>query len=478
LGGYGIVCVLLVCPLALNREDYIIELHKTWYGFIHQLPISSYGTRLELQRKKVNAMLNELKHLEKTNQPIKVGLAGAGAMGAGIALQIGITPGMELAFIADLDIKAAENAQKLYGKKVKLFTNVDEALDDTSLDFDVFVESTNTIAAAARYCLKAIERKAHVVLMNAEVDLALGHYLTAEAKKHGVVVTSDAGDQHGVLMRMIEEIELWGFDIVQAGNIKGFLDRYATAEAKREIAKKLNLSLIQCVAYTDGTKLNIEMALIANACNLTPFVAGMQGPKAGQVAEALNLFDFDAYGKQGRIDYILGAQPGGGVYVVGRCDDKVQAEYLNYYKVDSNHPYYLFYRPYHLCHLETPRAIALAALWKKPVLTQSFGRLTDTFTYAKQALKAGDIIDHGIGGDLTYGLTEVAKTADAKGALPICLLDTEGDEQKPRLLHDLDKDEPITYSNVELPDTELLRLFKIQEKILAGEKDKELETVR
>ncbi len=29
-------------------------------------------------------------------------------------------------------------------------------------------------------------------------------------------------------MRMIEEIELWGFRIVMGGNIKGFLDRYAT----------------------------------------------------------------------------------------------------------------------------------------------------------------------------------------------------------------------------------------------------------
>ena len=38
--------------------------------------------------------------------------------------------------------------------------------------FDVFVESTNSIAPAYRFCEAAMQRGAHVVLMNAEVDLA------------------------------------------------------------------------------------------------------------------------------------------------------------------------------------------------------------------------------------------------------------------------------------------------------------------
>src|SRR6185295_5008942 len=208
-------------------------------------------------------MLNELRYREKIGQPICVGLIGAGAMGVGIALQLAKTPGMKLSIIADIDLTAAEKAKVAYGKPVPLFQDANHALADTNIELDVLVESTNTINAAAGYCLKAIHRKAHVVLMNAEVDLLLGRYLKHEASQHNVIVTSDAGDQHGVLSRMIEEIELWGFNIVQAGNIKGFLDRYATAHSKREIAKQLNLNLTQCVAYTDGTKLNIEMALIA-----------------------------------------------------------------------------------------------------------------------------------------------------------------------------------------------------------------------
>lgn len=412
-------------------------------------------------------MIQELKYREKTGQPIRVGLIGAGAMGLGIVWQIARTPGMELAFIADLSLDAATKAQTIYGKSVPLFTNADHALDDTKLHFDVLVESSNSISAATRYCLKAIQRKAHVVLMNAEVDLVTGFYLQHEAKKHGVVVTSDAGDQHGVLMRMIEEIELWGFQIMQAGNIKGFLDRYATGDAKREIAKKLNLSLIQCVAYTDGTKLNLEMALIANGAGLIPSQPGMVGPKAQHVSEALNLFDFDSYNGKGCVDYLLNAEPGGGVYVIGKCDDRFQEQYLKYYKVHSRFPYFLFYRPYHLCHLETPRAIALAALWNKAVLVPTYGRLTDVYAYAKQPVQFGSVIDHGIGGDHCYGLLHQAASADAQNYLPIGLLDTEKGDAKPRFLRKLDKDEPICWSDVELPDNELLKYYRKQQEILS-----------
>ena len=53
------------------------------------------------------------------------------------------------------------------------------ALNDEKIKCDVFVEATNSIIAAYDFCLAAIERKAHVVLMNAEVDLILGHLLQA-----------------------------------------------------------------------------------------------------------------------------------------------------------------------------------------------------------------------------------------------------------------------------------------------------------
>lgn len=412
-------------------------------------------------------MLEELKKREAEGRYIHVGLAGAGAMGLGIAWQIGKTPGMRLSFVTDLNLEAAEKAKQIYGRDgCVVSTDTLATLRDKNIPLDVFVESTNSIGAAAEYCLAAIDRKSHVVLMNAEVDLILGSLLQHKAKEQGVVVTSDSGDQHGVLSRMMEEIEMWGFDIVQAGNIKGFLNRYATPESLAHEAEVRKLSLDQCCAYTDGSKLNIEMAVIGNEYGLTPKIPGMEGPKCQTIEEAINLFDFDAYENKGRVDYIIGARPGGGVYVVGKCNDEFQKHYLWYYKLIAKHPYYLFYRPYHLCHLETPRAIALAALYGKAVLTQKAGRVNDVYAFAKTDLTVGTEIKHGIGNAAVYGMVMSTEEADAKNQIPQGVLDSTEALTRTKLLVAKKKDEPIFWSDVELPDGPIQKLYKKQKAIL------------
>ena len=426
-------------------------------------------------------MLDELKGKEDHGERIQVGLVGAGAMGIGIAWQVARTPGMELAFVADLDPAATQKAAAAANAVARPFSSstsvargpeellvTDDALSlmkSESIAVDVLVESTNTIGPAARYCLAAIERKAHVVLMNAEVDLVFGSLLQHEAGRQGVIVTSDAGDQHGVLARMMDEIEMWGFRLVQAGNIKGFLDRYATAGSLVAEAADRNLSPVQCCAYTDGTKLNIEMAIVSNARNMPPFVDGMEGPVCDDVHEVLQRFDFDAYGSTGRVDYILGANPGGGVYVIAHCDDPLQAEYLRYYKLGEP-PYYLFYRPYHLCHLETTRAVALAALYGRAVLTPRYGRVADVYAHAKRDLTAGEEVEHSIGGDEFYGLIKSCPAADSAGGVPLALLEAEGGA-RPRLLSDLKRDEALSADQIELPDTDLQHLYRKQLDLLA-----------
>jgi predicted homoserine dehydrogenase-like protein len=414
-------------------------------------------------------MLQELKQREKDGSPINVGLIGLGAMGLGIAYQIGRTPGMRLSFVADQNEAAAKKGAEVYGKPTKVFSDSMAALRDSSIPCDVFVEATNSIIAAYDYCMAAIERKAHCVLMNAEVDAILGYLLRDAAKKKGVIVTSDAGDQHGVLARMMEEIEMWGFEIVQAGNMKGFLDRHQTLEGIAPIAKQLKLSTVQCLAYTDGSKLNIEMSVIANEYGLTPFVPGMEGPRATKVQDVTTLFDFDKYGRQGRVDYVLGAKEhGGGVYVVGRCDSEFQQGYMNYYKVTNKHPYYVFLRPYHLCHLETPRAVALAALYNKAVINVRAGRVTDCFAYAKRDLKPGDKVQHAIGGNEVYGLIDEAKKADAANHVPQGVLDIEDQPERPVIKRAVTKDQPLTWDDIDIPANRMTELWEKQKPLVGA----------
>ena len=389
--------------------------------------------------------------ITNTHTLIKVGIVGAGAMGRGIAFQVASHPEMELVWAVDQSIEAAENAIKL-AKQGEAGTDFSEILKEKSID--VLVEATNSIGDAAKYCIAAIEAKAHVVLMNAEVDLALRPLLEKKAAEHGVCVTSDVGDQHGVLAVMIEEAVDMGFEVLQAGNVKGFLDRAATPESIAGEAAKRNLSAEQCCAYTDGTKLHIEMAMLANAFGYLPPEGGMTGPRAEHVNEAVNLFDFESYGETPRIDYLLGAEPGGGVYLVVKPLRELpdeQAFYLNYYKLGDG-PYYVMYRPYHLCHLETPKAIKMA--FSHRGLLPFTKRTSEVYAYAKRALKTGEVLSHAIGSAEAYGLVEPVNS----DRVPIALI-----ESSAIVLRDLAPDSPITWDDLELFSSLLLDLWKEQE---------------
>jgi len=376
-------------------------------------------------------------------------------MGKGIAFQIQATPGMELAWVVDLDASAASSVADLATGAVS-GTDFNQLLSEYPID--CLVEATNSIGAAAEYCLSALEAGAHIVLMNAEVDLALAPLLHHEAEKRNLTVTSDAGDQHGVLATMIQEADLMGFDIVQAGNIKGFLDREATPESIKHEAEIRNLSATQCCAYTDGTKLHIEMAVLANALGYLPPEGGMTGPRAKDVQEALDLFDFKSYGDTPRIDYLLGAEPGGGVYLVVQPKKDLpdeQAFYLNYYKLGDG-PYYLLYRPYHLCHLETPKAI-IAATSGQPILTTS-KMSCDVYAYAKRDLPAGTAISHAIGSAEIYGLVEPLN----EELIPIVLLENETTLKAP-----LRKGQALTNEHLYLPESTLTELWHKQQNLLS-----------
>jgi predicted homoserine dehydrogenase-like protein len=399
-------------------------------------------------------------------QTIRVGLVGAGRMGTGIARQLRGLPGLVLACVVDIDRTAAEAAARAYsvagaaGSQSEAVIVSDDALATLArpeLRIDVVVEATTTLGYAAQVAERAIDIGADVVLMNAEVDLALGPWLRAHARRQGRIVTSDAGDQHGVLARMIDEMKLWGLEVVMAGNVKGFLDRYATARSLVHEAAIRKLNPIQCCAYSDGTKLNIEMALVANGTGLLPDRPGMLGPRAAHVKEALKIFDLPKLRGTGAVDYLLGAEPGGGVFVVGYTEDALQRDLMQYYKMGDG-PFYLFYRPCHLCSFETPLAIVEAVCNRRSILESRHGRLADVYAYAKRDLEAGEAIPVGIGGDHCYGLIERCAEADREGRVPIALLESEGGSVA-RTTRRIGRDRPIVRDDVALPAGVLAERF-------------------
>lgn len=384
-----------------------------------------------------------------------------GAMGKGLLHQCRITPGMECVAIADVITQRAVHCAEESGVPHKLARTSAEVTDAIRGGFtaicedgelvagcegvSVLIESSSAITEAGQYAVKALETGKHVVMMNAEADLIFGPYLMHLAHQRGLAYTSCDGDQHGVIRCLADDLALWGFDLVMAGNIKGFLDRYSNPTAIIPEADARNLDYKMATAYTDGTKLCIEMALVANALGLRTRVPGMSGPKAGDVQDVFRLFDFDSLWAEREpcVDYILGAAPGGGVFAIGHCDHPYQRSMLAYYKMGPG-PFYLFYRPYHLCHVEAMECIADAALDGRSLLAPLCGFRTNVFAYAKRDLRAGEMLD-GIGGYACYGLIENCDNGSHPG-LPICL------SESVVLRRDVRRDSAIRMSDVELPE--------------------------
>lgn len=369
---------------------------------------------------------------------VKVGIIGIGAMGRGLVYQSKITAGMDAVAVCDIDLQRCTDTLQMFGYDYRIVNTAEEMaaaieaglvavcedgrlVAECSL-LDAVIESTGTIIPAARYALATLGQKKHLILMNSEIDMIFGPYLKHLAQLNEVVCTSIDGDQYGVMKHLIDDIRFWGFELVMAGNIKGFLDRYAHPDMIREEADKRNLDYRACTSYTDGTKLNIEMALIANCIGMQTIKTGMFGPTARHINEVLEVFDFDSLWKPGDepfVDYVLGAEPGGGVFVVGYCDHPYQRDMLKYYKMGDG-PFYLFYRHFHLCHIEAMAAVFDAVLHGRAVMQADHGFKTNVYSYAKRDLEPGDELD-GIGGFNCYGLLENLADNEEKPGIPICL---------------------------------------------------------
>ncbi len=404
-------------------------------------------------------LLTQLRALEA---PIPVGIAGIGATGQGLLRQATITPGIRCRAIADKQLAKAVVAAERFGQDHRVVHTLDEMHDaivqgklaiceDAELVarcelINVFIEATNSVVVGGRHAIAALEHGHHVVMMNYEADLLFGPWLAHLAEDRGLVYTVCDGDQPTVLKRLIDEVELMGFKLVMAGNIKGYLDRYANPTTIVPEADKRGLDYRMCTSFTDGTKLCVEMAVLANGLGLRTATPGMFGPRATNVLDVFDRFDFDALwdGEQGLVDYILGAEPRGGVFVVGYTDDAYQQAILETFpsRLGSG-PYYVFTRPYHLVHFEAMASVAEAALNRRAILKPAHRFRTNVYAYAKRSLRRGEVLD-GIGGYACYGLIENCDSGGWNDGLPICLADDAV------LTRDVPQDEKILWRDVEL----------------------------
>jgi predicted homoserine dehydrogenase-like protein len=313
-------------------------------------------------------------------------------------------------------------------------------------DVEVFFDASTAIDSAPSTIESAMINGKHVVMMNAEADALFGPWFWQLAQRNGVAYTSSDGDQPAVIARLTEELRFYGLEIVMAGNIKGFLDRYTDPVKIRPEADKRGLDHQMCSSYTDGTKLCVEMSIVANALGCSVTQPGMTGPKMAEATELFDHFSFSDIWKSGQepiVDYILGARPKGGVFAVGYTDDAYQRRMLDWFPPEIGPgPFYVLTRPYHLIHLETMRTVLETGRTGRSLIAPRFGMRTEVICYAKKALAAGSQLD-GPGGFASYGLIENTAGGSSTG-LPIIL------SKGARLCRAVAKDERISWTDVDV----------------------------
>jgi len=407
-----------------------------------------------------------IKREKELGRPVRVGLAGAGQMGSGLAAQIGKIPGMELVACADIDIARAENALKLAGID-KIGHNseasasiengqggvVDNAKALAELPIDIVYEATGVPWVGAEVADACIEASKHILMLNVETDVTIGQYLANKANKNGVIYSVANGDEPVACKELYDFSVDLGFEIVCVGKGKNNpLDQTANPDTCLEKATKKKMNPKMLASFEDGSKTMIEMAALANAIGLPPDRVGMNGP----VSEVKDLNktlipseDGGVLSAIGRVDYAFGPAPG--VFSIVKSDNQTVIDEMEYLSMGSG-PYYTFYRPYHLASIEAPRSVGMAIINKEPGL-QPTTWIAEVIGHAKKDLVKGDKID-GIGGYASYGVTYPVE--QSKEYVPLGLL--EGAE----VLEDIKAGDPISKSAVQLPDNLINNLRTLQ----------------
>jgi predicted homoserine dehydrogenase-like protein len=420
-------------------------------------------------------------------RPIRVGMVGAGFQGSGIALQIlTATPGMILAAVAnrhiepalacfrqvDIEAERCESQAELEAAIARGQPAVTEdALALAQADgIDAIIEVTGSVDYAAAIVLAAIDSGKHIVQMNAELDGTIGPLLKARADAAGVIYTFSDGDQPGVQMNLYRFVQGIGVKPVLCGNIKGLHDPYRNPTTQQAFAERWGQKPAMVASFADGTKISFEQAIVANGTGMRVARRGMLGPDfsggdpgAPLVALEDTIPAFEPYldpDRPGLVDYVVGARPGPGVFVIGTIEDPQQRHYLELYKLGKG-PFYCFYTPYHLCHFEVPTSVARAVLFHDAVLAPAGPPRVGVVAMAKQDLCAGTTISE-FGGYEVYGVADNFDTICRENLLPAGL--AIGCSLK----RNVPKDAPLTFDDVESPVDRVIDGLYVEQRQMFG----------
>lgn len=427
------------------------------------------------------------KHLEKREaegRPIRAGLVGCGQMGSGLVHVTRKMKGLETFAISDIDIERPKAVLKSLGipdERIRITNNREEAEDvlkagkylvteDALLlpqldNLDGVIEATGITEIGAKVAWTGITNKKNIVMLNVETDVTVGPLLDKIARKTGCVYTVAAGDEPAVCKMLYDFSCSMGFEVVCLGKGKNNPINYEiTPEMCRAEAESKGMNPKMLASFIDGTKTMVEMAAVSNATGLLPDVSGMHGPRV-ELQDLKNVFipiaDGGILSKKGCVDYSTG-KIAPGVFAIVVTDEPRIINDMRFVSMGDG-PYYMFFRPYHLCNIETPIALAEAVIYGEATVTAK-SMYSEVVSIAKRDLKAGEVIG-GIGSSDIFNRIYMYKEAREKKAIPM------GIAPGGKVLKDISRGSMLTEDNF-APDTAtfVYKLRKMQDAMFENQR--------
>jgi predicted homoserine dehydrogenase-like protein len=407
------------------------------------------------------------KLLQRKDNPLRIGLIGAGKFAAMYLAQVPKTPGIRLVAIADLAPQNAKENLKRVGWSDELIARTPISEDWQKLvanpEIDIVVEATGNPPAAVEHALAAFRNGKHVVMVTVEADAFCGPLLAKKAKEAGVVYSLAYGDQPALICELVDWARAAGFPVVAAGRGHKWLPHFAQSTPETvwgyygltaEQAKVGGLNPKMFNSFLDGSKPAIETTAVCNAAGLTPAPDGLAYPP-GSIDEIPGLMRPREEGgvlhHKGQVEVISSLKRDGtpipydirfGVFVVFEGDtDYIRRCFMEYgVKTDPGGRYACMYKRWHLIGLEVGISVASVGLRGEPTGCAT-GWRADAVAVAKKSLSPGELLD-GEGGYTVVGRLMPAQASLEGNCLPLGLAHNW------KLLRPVAAGQPLKWSDV------------------------------
>ncbi len=429
------------------------------------------------------ALFTQLQVRAAANDPIRIGVVGAGKFGSMYFAQVLKTPGVHLVGIVDLSVENAKQSLARVGWPADQYAaaSLDAAVQRGSthlsddLDalvshpaIEIIVECTGHPIAAVDHCLAAFAHKKHVINVTVESEAFCGPLLAHRAEEAGVVYSMAYGDQPALVCELVDWARTCGFPISAAGRGHIWLPEYreSTPETvwdhwglSAEQAERGGLNPKMFNSFLDGSKPAIESTAIANATGLRAPTDGLAFPP-GAIDDIPTLMRPQSEGgvleAKGMVEVVSALTTEGekipydirkGVWVCVEADTDYIKNCFEEYKVvtDPDGRYMSLYKRWHMIGLELGMSVASVG-----IRGEATGAATcfnaDVIATAKRDLTAGEMLD-GEGGYTVFGKLMPSDKSLAKGHLPLGLA------HDLKLTRDVPKDGSLTWEDVDIDTT-------------------------